>query len=209
MNLSLLVSFIGVAILLTLAPGPDIMYLLTLSLKAGTRKGIQLAAGLSSGPVFHTTLVAIGVAAFIRNSPVAFTIMKYAGAAYLLYLAFNAFRARPEPIHIDTDRNISEESGWKLFKRGILMNIVNPKVLLFFLALLPQFTDESAILPPAMQIMILGFTFSIQAFIIFSIVSFSAGKVRNYLIRYKKFPLIMNRVEGCVLTLIALGMVVM
>jgi threonine/homoserine/homoserine lactone efflux protein len=204
MNLFYLLSFIGTAILLTLAPGPDIMYLLARSLHSGPREGIPLAAGLSTGPIFHTTLVAVGVAAFIQNSPTAFTIMKCVGAAYLLYLAWKAFRAVPKPLSISGE--VEETARSSLFLRGVLMNISNPKVLLFFLALLPQFIDPNGSLSAGWQIMILGLSFSLQAFIVFSLISLCAGKVRNYLVHKKNFPLIMNRVEGCVLTLIAAGM---
>ncbi len=207
MDIVNLLSFIGVAILLTLAPGPDIMYLLAKSLSGGAKQGITLAMGLSSGPIFHTLLVMIGVAAFIQGSPMAFKGLMYAGAAYLLYLAWNAFRAKVQPLEI-TDRPEHFDS-FSLYRRGFLMNAMNPKVLLFFLALLPQFVRTEAAFSPSLQIGILGLGFSVQAFIVFSFVAICAGQIREKLIAYKNFPRVMNLVEAVILVLIAVGLLFM
>ena len=94
MELTTLLYFLIASVLLTLAPGPDIMYLLAKSLADGTKAGISLALGLTTGLIFHTTLVIIGVAAIIQQSPLAFATLKYIGAAYLLYLAWGAFHAQ-------------------------------------------------------------------------------------------------------------------
>ena len=96
MDTATLLYFLLASVLLTLAPGPDIMYLLAKSLADGARNGIALAAGLSSGILFHTTLVILGVAALIQGSPVALAALKYLGALYLLYLAFGAFRDKSD-----------------------------------------------------------------------------------------------------------------
>lgn len=196
-----LLSFTAAAILLTLAPGPDIMYLLTKSLSAGTRHGIALAAGLSCGCVFHTALVAFGAAAFLQHSPAAFQAVLYSGAAYLLYLAWSAFRAAPEKLTLAGDTDSFRPGA--LYRRGLFMNASNPKVLLFFLALLPQFIDSSGSWPPAVQIGVLGLTFSIQAFCCFSFVAFCAGKIRDRVLNFPNFSLIMNRIEGTLLSLLA------
>ena len=124
--------FLTASILLTLAPGPDILYLLTKSLSDGAKSGIILACGLVSGIVFHTTLVMVGVAALIKSSATAMFLLKVFGAAYLLYLAFGAFKSAQANKKISLTRADAKVAAKALYKRGVLMNVLNPKVLLFF-----------------------------------------------------------------------------
>lgn len=208
MDLANYLSFLGAAILLTLAPGPDNMYILTKSLSAGPRQGVTLAMGLATGPLWHTLLVMAGVAAFIQSSPASFMVLKYCGAAYLLYLSYGAFRSKGASIKAGdvVDKSESFALYKRGFKRGFLMNASNPKVLLFFLAILPQFVQSNGFLSPSLQIGLLGLTFSIQAAILFSIAAICAGQLKDTLIRHESFPLIMSRVEGTLLLLIAIGL---
>lgn len=208
MDLANYLSFLGAAILLTLAPGPDNMYILTKSLSAGPRQGVTLAMGLATGPLWHTLLVMAGVAAFIQSSPASFMVLKYCGAAYLLYLSYGAFRSKGASIKAGdvVDKSESFALYKRGFKRGFLMNASNPKVLLFFLAILPQFVQPNGFLSPSLQIGLLGLTFSIQAAILFSIAAICAGQLKDTLIRHESFPLIMSRVEGTFLLLIAIGL---
>ena len=208
MDLANYLSFLGAAILLTLAPGPDNMYILTKSLSAGPRQGVTLAMGLATGPLWHTLLVMAGVAAFIQSSPASFMVLKYCGAAYLLYLSYGAFRSKGASIKAGdvVDKSESFAIYKRGFKRGFLMNASNPKVLLFFLAILPQFVQPNGFLSPTLQIGLLGLTFSIQAAILFSIAAICAGQLKDTLIRHESFPLIMSRVEGTLLLLIAIGL---
>lgn len=208
MDLANYLSFLGAAILLTLAPGPDNMYILTKSLSAGPRQGVTLAMGLATGPLWHTLLVMAGVAAFIQSSPASFMVLKYCGAAYLLYLSYGAFRSKGASIKAGdvVDKSESFALYKRGFKRGFLMNASNPKVLLFFLAILPQFVQPNGFLSPSLQIGLLCLTFSIQAAILFSIAAICAGQLKDTLIRHESFPLIMSRVEGTLLLLIAIGL---
>ena len=205
MESSTFIYFLTASILLTLAPGPDILYLLTKSLSDGARAGIILACGLVSGIVFHTTLVMVGVAALIKSSATAMLLLKIFGAAYLLFLAFGAFKAARAGKKQLGIRN--EELGIKkplaLYKRGILMNVLNPKVLLFFLAFLPQFVDLSSD-GASLTILFLGVVFAVQALTIFSGVALFAGRVRNLLLRGKNIGQVLNFVEAAVLAFIAL-----
>ncbi len=208
MDLANYLSFLGAAILLTLAPGPDNMYILTKSLSAGPRQGVTLAMGLATGPLWHTLLVMAGVAAFIQSSPASFMVLKYCGAAYLLYLSYGAFRSKGASIKAGdvVDKSESFALYKRGFKRGFLMNASNPKVLLFFLAILPQFVQPNGFLSPSLQIGLLGLTFSIQAAILFSIAAICAGQLQDTLIRHDSIPLIMSRGEGTLLLLIAIGL---
>lgn len=204
MDLSTFLYFLIASMLLTIAPGPDIMYLLAKSLADGARSGISLALGLTTGLIFHTSLVIIGVAAIIQQSPLAFAILKYAGAAYLLYLAWGAFHAQG-----NLKLNAVNKSGsyFKLYRRGVIMNVLNPKVLLFFLAFLPQFVDLNSD-SVSLQIAFLGFIFGLQTLVIFSLVAICAGKVRDYILNIKNFNKIMGYVQGIVLLLISLALII-
>ena len=200
MNTATLSYFLLTSALLTLAPGPDVMYLLAKSLSDGAKSGIALAGGLSSGVVFHTGLVIFGVAALIQSSPAALSALKYGGAVYLLYLAWGAFRDKSELRIGSTD---ASKNLLSLYRRGVLMNVLNPKVLLFFLAFLPQFVsteDGNA----GKQIALLGFLFAVQAFLIFSAVAVCAGRLRRIILRKKGIGRALNIAQGVVLLGIAL-----
>lgn len=206
MESSTFVYFLTASILLTLAPGPDILYLLTKSLSDGAKAGIILACGLVSGIIFHTTLVMVGVAAFIKSSAMAMLLLKAFGAAYLLFLAFGAFKAARADQKISLARADKNFSTTALYKRGVLMNVLNPKVLLFFLAFLPQFVDLSAD-GASLTILFLGVVFAVQALIIFSGVAMFAGRVRRLILSKKNIGQLLNLVEAAVLTLIALTLI--
>lgn len=198
--------FLTASILLTLAPGPDILYLLTKSLSDGARAGIILACGLVSGIVFHTTLVMLGVATLIKSSATALLLLKVFGAAYLLFLAWGAFKSARAGKKISLARSSAKIPSAALYKRGVLMNVLNPKVLLFFLAFLPQFVNLSSD-TASLTILFLGVTFAAQALIIFSAVAMFAGHVRTFLLRKKNIGRLMNFIEAAVLTLIAAGLI--
>lgn len=134
--LDTVLTFFATALMLALAPGPDIIFVLTQSALYGMRAGVATTLGLISGLCFHTTIVAVGVAGIFMTSPLAFTLLTIVGAAYLLYLAWLSFRAGASMAHLQESRFLGY---WGLYRRGVIMNITNPKVTLFFLAFLPQF----------------------------------------------------------------------
>ncbi|MAL60139.1 MAG: lysine transporter LysE [Flavobacteriaceae bacterium] len=177
-----LLSFSFFTMLLALSPGPDNIFVLTQSLVNGSKKGIATTAGLISGCIVHTTFLAFGVSAIIAASPLAILGIKIIGAAYLLYLAIKVFRS---PSTIDLSQNVSSKSNWELFKIGVIMNLVNPKVLLFFLAFFPSFLwnpDEGTVI----QFYILGITFMMVSFIIFSSIALLAGGISSFILKHKK-----------------------
>ncbi|MBQ6704822.1 MAG: LysE family translocator [Opitutales bacterium] len=196
-----LLSFLFAAILLTLSPGPDIIFVATKSLAQGARAGISVAAGLCSGVFFHTALAAFGVSLIFRQSPVAFNALKIAGTIYLLWLAFQAFRHRNDGIGKDEGEG-GQFRFAALYRTGVLMNVLNPKVALFFLALLPQFVpaDASA---PWLNMLLLGGVFSVQAFLIFSLVSLCAGKLFSVLNTRPSVSKYLNLLTSLVLVAIA------
>lgn len=134
-------QFIAVAAVLGLVPGPDNLFVLMQSAMHGIRSGFAVTLGLCTGLIVHTTAVAFGVAALFAASAIAFTVLKLVGAAYLLYLAWGAFRAGATT---DSLAQESTNSFRSLYFRGVIMNITNPKVAIFFLAFLPQFVVADA-----------------------------------------------------------------
>ncbi len=166
-----LLYFIAASVALTLLPGPDIIFVLTMSISQGKTAGMSTASGLCTGLLFHTTAAALGVSAILYSSAVAFSILKYAGAIYLLYLAYKAIR---EEGGFTSMESVKETDHSLLYKRGIFMNLLNPKVSLFFLAFLPQFVNANAGSVPT-QMIFLGAVFLVQALVVFFIVSFFAG----------------------------------
>lgn len=168
-------SFFGIAALLALAPGPDNVFVLMQSATHGRRAGLFVVLGLCTGLIGHTLAVTVGLAAVFAASTTAFTVLKLAGAAYLLYLAWGAWRAQPAT-SAQTDGGAPRHrlSDWALFRRGIIMNLTNPKVGLFFLAFLPQFTSPARG-SVALQTISLGALFMLAALLVFSGIAFFSG----------------------------------
>ena len=183
MNYEILISFIGASILLTIMPGPDIIYVLTQSITNGKKYGIATSLGLVSGIVIHTTLVAYGVSAISKQSESLYFIIKLFGALYILYLAYRAYRSNST---ILLDSKAKRKGLLKLFKQGFIMNVLNPKVTIFFLAFLPGFLYSSS-QSTIVQFYILGGLFMVQAFLIFSIVSILSGSFASYLNTHPTF----------------------
>ena len=187
-------GFISAAVLLTLMPGPDILFVITQSITRGRKAGIVFAAGLCTGLIVHVTAVSLGVSVLLMSSPVAFTVLKFVGAAYLLYLGIKAFLARHQNhFHLET----SGAATGKLYRKGILMNILNPKVILFFLAFFPQFIDRQ-IENPIPQMLLLGLIFMVQAFLIFSMVAILADRLARRLMQNPKIALGVNMAEALI-----------
>ncbi|MCM3789898.1 LysE family translocator [Domibacillus indicus] len=198
MSLLTVISFLGTAILLTLMPGPDNLFVLAQSIVKGKQAGIATAFGLCTGLLVHITAAAVGISALVYQSSVAFALVKYAGAAYLLYLAYKSFRASGSDFSLSGHDSLSYKA---LYKRGIIMNVLNPKVSLFFLALFPQFIDHTAG-SITMQMIVYGFIFLIQALILFTLISVFAGKIGEFLRKSPSVSRKMNIIQGSIFTLI-------
>lgn len=189
-----LLLFTIAALLLALAPGPDNIFVLTQAALKGRFVGLVVTLGLCTGLVVHTSAVALGVAAIFQTSAMAFSLLKFAGAAYLLWLAWGAFRAGGVPLEAATDH----EKGWgRYYLRGILMNVTNPKVSIFFLAFLPQFTHpERGHLP--LQMAVLGGLFILATLVVFGAISLLAGGLGQWLRRTPRVQQWLNRAAGAV-----------
>ena len=202
--LDTVLTFFVTALMLALAPGPDIIFVLTQSALYGMRAGVATTLGLISGLCFHTTIVAVGVAGIFMTSPLAFTLLTIVGAAYLLYLAWLSFRAGANMAHLQESRFLGY---WGLYRRGVIMNITNPKVTLFFLAFLPQFADPARGGLTA-QIIALGALFQLATLLVFGCVSLLAGRVAGRFNSSVKGQLFLNRAADCVFTGLAVMLLV-
>ena len=178
MELNLILSFLGAAVLLTLMPGPDNIFVLTQSITRGAKTGILISIGLVSGVWVHTAIAATGLSVLLRQSELVYSLILYLGAAYLFYLAFQA--TKEEPVETGSAETLSKTTkGFNLVRTGFFMNVLNPKVTLFFVAFLPQFITQNG-WSLAKQFGVLGLLFIVQAFIIFSLISVLAGQLTDY-----------------------------
>lgn len=186
-------SFFGVAVLLALAPGPDNVFVLMQSIMAGRRAGMWVILGLCTGLVAHTFAVAVGLAAVFAASATAFTVLKLAGAIYLLYLAWGAFHSPADTVIRQGD--VPDVSALALYRRGIIMNLSNPKVSLFFLAFLPQFTSplRGSV---ALQTFSLGALFILASLLVFGGIAVFADTVGRYLKRKPGAQRLLNRLTA-------------
>lgn len=201
-----LIAFFGLSALLGLSPGPDNIFVLMQSAQRGWRVGLAVVVGLCIGILGHTAAVALGLAALVAASPTAFTALKLAGAAYLLYLAWGALRA---PVQVSATATaahtapLSLRQTLRMVGRGVVMNITNPKVLIFFLALLPQFADagRGSI---ALQIVLLGSVFMLATLLVFSAIALFSGWFGSLLQGSARAQRLLNRLAGLVFIGLAL-----
>ena len=200
LDIQTLVMFIMASTLLALAPGPDNLFVLTQSMVRGSKAGIAITLGLCSGLVFHTSAVALGVAVIFQTSAVAFSLLKFVGAGYLLYLAYLSFKDASKT-KLSTDK-LALSLG-ALYRRGILMNVTNPKVSIFFLAFLPQFTKPELGNVTA-QVFLLGATFMLCALVVFSLIALLAGRVGEWFAKTKHGESILNKAAGTIFGLLAI-----
>jgi len=193
--------FIFTSALLALAPGPDNIFVLTQSALYGKRSGILITLGLCTGLVFHTCLVAFGVATIIQTSDWALSALKVIGALYLVYLAWQMLNSQTDELSgkgvVVSDTN--------LYLRGIVMNVTNPKVSIFFLAFLPQFASSNygAITP---QIILLGTIFGAVSLFIFSGISILASKLGDLLKRKPNAQVYLSRMTALIFVVLAFNL---
>lgn len=201
-----LLTFFATSLLLAIAPGPDNIFVLTHSALYGVRVGLVITLGLATGLCVHTTAVALGVAALFQTSPVAFGLLKWAGAAYLLYLAWLSFRAGALLTHA-TDGGKAAFPGYgSLYRRGIVMNVTNPKVTLFFLAFLPQFCDPQSG-GVAGQVLTLGALFILATILVFFSVAALGGRLALWFNRSQRGQVLMHRPAGLVFAGLAAALI--
>jgi threonine/homoserine/homoserine lactone efflux protein len=187
--------FFIASLLLNLTPGNDMLYVASRSIPQGVRAGIISALGIFLGCFVHIIAAVLGLSIIISRSAYLFSIIKYAGAAYLIYLGIKALVTKS---NINPNKNIVKVNQWKLFKQGIVTNALNPKVAIFFLAFLPQFIDPHS---PffKVQLFTLGIWFALQGTLILIIVAIVLGKTNHFFKQNPKVWQIQGRITGIIL----------
>ena len=176
--MDIILSFIAATALLAISPGPDNIYVLIQSITNGVKYGLATVLGLISGCIVHTTLVAFGVSAIIKENENLFLALKIFGASYLVFLAYKVYKGSSQ-IDLTSNKKLQKNTK-QLFKQGFIMNVLNPKVSIFFLAFFPAFLFSQE-LSTVTQFFILGFVFMAVSLIIFSLIALLAGQIASYL----------------------------
>ncbi|WP_373072523.1 LysE family translocator [Zeaxanthinibacter enoshimensis] len=197
MNFEILTAFVFATAALAIAPGPDNIYVLTQSIAHGRKFGLATTAGLISGCLVHTTLLAFGVSLVIRQNEQLYFIIKLFGALYLFYLAWMVFRAGSD-IRLDSG-TVPRKSLFRLFRQGFVMNVLNPKVTIFFLAFFPGFLFSNS-MGLVYQFYILGFIFMAVSFVIFGTLALLAGSIAGYLKSHRETGLFLKWLQILVFT---------
>ena len=198
---AILISFAIASFFLALAPGPDNFFVLTFSAKYGRTLGVLFVLGLVCGCFIHTSLVAFGVSALIINNSLLLSILKYIGAIYLLFVAIKVYKSDNEIKDLKDSKY--EVNKLKVFINGLLMNILNPKVLIFFLAFFPTFIFSDSI-SPVIQFYILGGIFMLITFIVFSSIAFFSSLIYKNFKKYKFYTELLKWLNIIVLISIAI-----
>ncbi len=178
MNIEIIYTFLLATSALAISPGPDNIYVLMQSLSNGKKYGLATVAGLMAGCLVHTTLVAFGISAIIKQSNMLFFIIKLLGTIYLFLLAFKVWRSNIS-LHLE-DTLIEKKNMMSLFKQGFMMNVLNPKVSIFFLAFFPGFLFSKE-LSTVIQFYILGFLFILVSFFVFGLIAVMAGYISRHI----------------------------
>jgi threonine/homoserine/homoserine lactone efflux protein len=190
-----LLPFLAAALALNLTPGADMTYVIARSATQGRAAGIAASLGIAAGSLVHSVLAALGVSALLQHSETAFLVVKYAGAASLLHLAWKAIRSGNGAVAFD--RNLARAGLWRVFAEGAVTNLLNPKVALFILAFLPQFVDPAKG-NAAVQILLLGAIFNIGGTSVNAAVAWSASAAARAIGNSAGFGRWLNRISALV-----------
>jgi threonine/homoserine/homoserine lactone efflux protein len=201
MDLQNFLLFALASFILNITPGADMLYVATRSTGQGIKAGVISSLGVMVGCIAHATAAVVGLSAIIASSATAFTIIKYAGAAYLIYLGIRSFLSKDNSFSIA--ENSEKLPDRKIFMQGAITNVLNPKVALFFLAFLPQFVDPKSD-SPALTILLLGIWFTISGTIVNIAIAIIFGKMGNWLANKEWFVRWQNKITGVLL--FALGL---
>ncbi|XOB62347.1 LysE family translocator [Campylobacterota bacterium DY0563] len=204
-ELTNLYMFILTSFLLCLAPGPDNIYVITQGMTKSKKAAIVTTLGLCTGLIIHTSAAAFGISIIFKTSEIAFNLVKYIGAAYLLYIAYQAFKHRNTPLDLSVQNSKTELK--KLYVKGFFMNVLNPKVSIFFLAFLPQFVSPQNGNVP-LQMIILGLIFMVLTVIVFSAIGIAGNILSSKLTKNPNIVKYMNILTSFVLGSLAIKLAV-
>ena len=196
-------GFVVAAVLLNMTPGSDTIYILTRSIAEGRKSGVASALGINTGVLVHTVLVSVGLSAILMSSAVAFNVLKVAGAAYLVVMGVRAIASKQPLVDVD---GTSEKVGslGKVYRQGVLTNALNPKVALFFLALLPQFVSASNAFGP-LPFLLLGLTFFCTSTVWSLILVAASSAASSFLRTNAVFKRWSSKISGAIYVVLGLG----
>jgi len=195
-----LVLFMAATLALLIVPGPAVLYIVTRSIEQGRLAGLISTLGIALGAVVHVLFAAAGLSAMLMQSVVAFTVVKYFGAAYLLYLGIRTLTRKTEAAQI---KEVEQVKLSRIFMQGFVVNLLNPKTAVFFFAFLPQFVNPVGY-PVALQIIILGIIFIVMAIISDSLYAFIAGGARKYIVGNLKLARFQKNFAGAIYIMLGL-----
>ena len=201
LSLETIVAFVLASVVLSLVPGPDNIFVMTNSALKGWKAGFYITLGLCTGLIGHTILVAIGVSVTFQTSALAFNGLKIVGACYLIYLGWLSLKSK----ELTIDSNDAESINRSYYITGIVMNLTNPKVALFFLVFLPQFINpiNGSV---TIQIFILGFLFILSALFVFSSIAFLGSFLESYLKKSSTINKNINKLAALVYFALAINL---
>ena len=203
-----MLEFFFAALVIGIAPGPDNLFVLAQSATYGARLGFCIILGLCTGIAIHTCLLVAGVSALIAASPTAFFVIQCLGAAYLLYLAYKSFGVKAGVVQMSGDSRSEPgmTSARSLYMRGIIMNLTNPKVILFVLSLIPPAVRLDRPIHPSLQMAIFGGEFILATMIVFGSIALLAGTVKKFLLTSPKANRNLNWFSGAVFVFLAVAL---
>ena len=215
-----MLEFFVAALVVAIAPGPDNLFVLAQSATYGARSGFSVICGLCTGICVQVCLLIVGVSALIAASPMAFFVLQCCGAAYLLYLAYKSFQVRAGVVKLDAGSEVAANAGaegdaggedaglpfHRLYLRGIIMNLTNPKAVLFALSFIPPAVKMERPLSPTLQMVILGGEFIVATFIVFGSIALLAGAVKKFMLNSPKANRNLNWFSGCVFIALAIAL---
>jgi len=196
-DLNSLISFAVASVALLVIPGPAVIYIVNRSVADGRQIGLAAVVGLELGTFMHVLAATVGLSAILATSENAFNVVKYLGASYLVLIGLRTLTRKPEAI----STSASSMTQSQAFRQGFIINMLNPKIALFFLSFLPQFIDPN-ISSNARQSLILGSVFVLCGFIIDGVYALTASSLREVLVKGKALPFIQQYVAGVVFVLL-------
>lgn len=201
MDLQTFSVFAFAALMLNITPGNDMIFVATHATSHGIRAGIMASLGIAVGCLVHIFAATVGISAVIAKSTFLFDTLKYLGAAYLIYVGTKSLFSKAQTFDIQTVEN--EKTNYDIFKQGVVTNVLNPKVALFFLAFLPQFV------PPQYEhtgflILILGLWFNFSGTVVNALIAVAFGKAGNFLSQHPSFTKWQEKFTGLILILLGL-----
>ena len=194
--------FVATAVVLVITPGQDTFFILGRSLAGGRSAGIAAALGITAGSVLHTFAAALGLSALLATSPYAFMAVKFAGAGYLIYIGVRALVTRASGLPGE-GTPVTDDGRWSAFRQGIVSNLLNPKVALFFLALMPQFIEATSTHKVG-AFLALGLSFVSLGVVWCLVLAIAAAKLRGAFLRRPSMANVLNKIAGAMF--IALGL---